>query len=61
MEYWQPKLVLPDGKPPQDRLIAKIGGLPWGFAQDQWPHCGECDKPMHLACQLPGGTPRARH
>jgi len=57
MKYARPKLALPDGKPPQSRLMPKFGGLPWGFPAAQWPICEECAHPMHLVAQLPGDVP----
>src|SRR5262249_12141801 len=40
-------------QPPQTRLIAKLGGLPWGFPPEMWPRCRECTAPMALLAQLP--------
>ena len=32
------------------RLRSKIGGIPWGFPREQWPHC--CDAPQKLLAQI---------
>ena len=48
-----PDLAVATLQPSQDRLIPKFGGLPWGFPQQIWPICRECDQPLALLAQLP--------
>ena len=48
-------MMLPTG--PQDRLMPKLGGLPWGLPQEAWPHCVACGQATHLLAQMPPETP----
>jgi len=51
--YWVPKFVLGSVQPDQDKLIPKLGGLPWGFPASSWPICRSCGHTMSHMAQLP--------
>lgn len=51
--YWEPEFVLGAMQPAQDGVVAKIGGLPWGFPQSRWPSCRECGRGLSHLAQLP--------
>jgi hypothetical protein len=57
MRNFLPDLAVATMQPSQDRLIPKFGGLPWGFPQQIWPFCRECDQPLALLAQLPHQLP----
>lgn len=48
-----PRFEVATLRPPQRRLIPKLGGLPWGLPANMWPRCRECSMPMALLAQLP--------
>ncbi len=50
MRYYEPRFRMAVLAGEQDRLISKIGGLPWGMPVDLWPHC--CGCPQKLLAQL---------
>ena len=52
-----PRFEVATLRPPQTRLIPKLGGLPWGFPVDMWPRCPDCSIPMALLAQLPHDGP----
>jgi len=52
VHLYRPKFVLAALQPPQDRLLSKLGGQPWGFPQNCWPVCPGCDNPMSMVAQL---------
>ena len=52
-----PRFEVATLRPPQTRLISKLGGLPWGFPVGMWPYCRECTLPMALLAQLPHQGP----
>jgi hypothetical protein len=41
----------------QDRLLPKLGGVPWGLPLSRWPVCRQCGSPMALLAQLPHAPP----
>ena len=45
-----PRFKIATMMPAQDRLLSKIGGLPWGLPQRLWPTC--CGKPEKLLAQF---------
>jgi hypothetical protein len=57
MRFYRPKLQLAALQPPQDRLVSKLGGRPWGFPQSRWPSCSDCGHPMSMVAQLEHATP----
>lgn len=50
MRFFMPRFKIATMMPAQDRLLSKIGGLPWGLPQRLWPTC--CGKPQKLLAQL---------
>jgi len=50
MRYFIPHFQIATLAEPQTRLLSKIGGLPWGYPLDLWPHC--CGQPQRLLAQL---------
>jgi len=50
MQYFTPRFQIATLAPPQDRLVSKIGGVPWGLPLDHWPTC--CGHPQKLLAQL---------
>lgn len=50
MKFFRPHFKIATLAGDQDRLINKIGGLPWGFPIDRWPTC--CGHPQRLLAQL---------
>jgi len=69
MRFYRPTLALAALQQPQDRLLPKLGGSPWGFPENRWPACSDCGYPMSLVAQLEhspqmidlGGTGRVLH
>lgn len=57
VRFYRPKCVLAALQPPQDRLLSKFGGQPWGFPQDRWPVCSGCANPMSTVAQLVHAPP----
>jgi hypothetical protein len=57
MQNFIPRFEVATLQPPQTQLIPKLGGLPWGFPAEMWPHCRECRVPMALLAQLPHRGP----
>lgn len=57
MHLYRPKFVLAALQPPQQRLLSKLGGQPFGFPQHRWPVCPGCDHPMSLVAQLTNTPP----
>ena len=57
MQNFIPRFEVATLRPPQTRLIPKLGGLPWGLPADMWPRCRECSMPMALLAQLPHHGP----
>jgi len=52
MQHWTPDFVFGLNAPAQDRLLSKLGGLPWGLPEKDWPNCKECGRPMHFLAQI---------
>jgi hypothetical protein len=50
MRFFMPRFKIAAMMPAQDRLLSKIGGLPWGLPQRLWPRC--CGKPQKLLAQF---------
>jgi hypothetical protein len=50
MRFFMPRFKIATMLPAQDRLLSKIGGLPWGLPQRLWPTC--CGKPQKLLAQF---------
>ena len=50
MRFFTSRFKIATMMPVQDRLLSKIGGLPWGLPQRLWPTC--CGKPQKLLAQF---------
>jgi hypothetical protein len=50
MKFFRPHFMIATLAGEQDRLISKIGGLPWGLPEKYWPTC--CGQPQKLLAQL---------
>jgi len=50
MKYFRPHFQIATLAGKQDRLISKIGGVPWGLPEKYWPAC--CGRPQKLLAQL---------
>ncbi len=57
MRFYRPKFQLAALQPPQDRLVSKLGGSPWGFPQSRWSICNDCGQPMSMVAQLEHAPP----
>ncbi|SFB42631.1 hypothetical protein SAMN03159496_03603 [Rhizobium sp. NFR07] len=57
MRFYRPKFQLAALQPPQDRLVSKLGGRPWGFPQSRWSICSDCGDPMSMVAQLEHALP----
>src|SRR5262245_40468382 len=52
MRFYLPEFKIASLRPPQRTFRSKVGGLPWGLAQEQWRRCQECWRLMSLLAQL---------
>src|SRR3954469_25249809 len=50
MRYFTPRFEIATLVGEQQKLISKLGGVPWGLPKDCWPSC--CEQPMKLLAQL---------
>jgi hypothetical protein len=50
MRYFVPRFKIATLAGKQDRLLSKIGGVPWGLPERFWPRC--CGQPQKLLAQL---------
>jgi hypothetical protein len=50
MRYFRPRFKIATLVGAQDRLISKVGGIPWGLPAVLWPHC--CGSPQKLLGQF---------
>jgi len=57
MHFYRPKFVLAALQEPQDRLLSKLGGHPWGFPKQRWPVCPDCGCPESMVAQLEHAPP----
>ncbi|MBB3137765.1 hypothetical protein FHS26_005533 [Rhizobium pisi] len=57
MRFYRPTFELAALQQPQDRLVSKLGGRPWGFPQARWPVCPDCFYPMSMVAQLEHDPP----
>ena len=42
MRYYEPLAEFGPRRPPQESLVDKFGGLPWGLDPAAWPRCSAC-------------------
>ena len=52
MIYYTPQLKIVDASTEIPAFSEKLGGLPWGFPVEKWPHCAECGVAMNHVCSL---------
>jgi hypothetical protein len=52
MRYFVPILRLGATLPPQNQLVDKLGGTPWGLPRERWPICESCGRPEALLAQI---------
>ena len=57
MHFYRPKFVPAALQKPQDRLLSKLGGHPWGFPKHRWPVCPDCGYPMSMVAQFEHASP----
>ncbi|HEY1083430.1 MAG TPA: hypothetical protein VGE29_14270 [Prosthecobacter sp.] len=52
MRYFLPNIRLPCDVVQQSFIQDKLGGLPWGISESQWPKCKNCGKSQSLLAQF---------
>jgi len=52
MRYYIPDIKLASELPQQKKFQEKLGGIPWGLSEKEWPKCKECHKSQSLLAQF---------